>query len=1016
MTTTLSTPVDAAFAAEGPDGGTPGALTPELKASLEQSMRNREAREALVEARRPHVEEWLTRFSDDGRDVILPLAVALKAPIVPKWSEVAETDWDYVEERLRADGNIGLLLGSSRRVCLDGDNAEATAAILAAGWHLHTVSPGSRNPLHGHAGGAHTLWRLPTWVPNFKLTGPTSAVLLENGAKIDVLAGPHQVVLPPSVVVTSEEGQPFHAGTYVKASEAGYCAPAQDGWLLEDAGDDLILPLWMLSDEILAYAPPGTEIGTPPPGMEPLAGTIGFWRPKASKARDGQADDELTQAVDAWPFLEKIAEAGVLGSFVGYDRCGDNCAMWLRAGSSSAKSITKHDCDEHGGRVQVWTTAFPNLPQGGYSAIDAYIGLTGGDIEADRGRVLAEQGLITPRVPAGVYASDFEDVAIELETRAAAGETTVPGPARAAGADVILVEVGADGLLQRAKRCREAAAAMTAGHRATVTKSGATFNSAQVLGALDPEVEDDTEEETEPEVQLDMTLHKYTGTPPRKGQLMEYPVPPVPAHVQSVEGATTTWRDVLPPIVNESTLQYVTHEWIFGATPGLSHVAAAADARGVTRWGMLGALLPRVAAKIPATVRLVPASGNLPEDVSATTAAGTSINVYSVLVGNSGSGKTDTMTAATSLIPGVRTLPPGTGEGVLKEFPRVSSEDGDAPVDGVPEISNGVADTESLMIESDEIDVFVGEMMRQGSKTTGWYRSMWMGGEVGNTASEADRRSCVAAHSYRFGILLGAQPDAVAPMFNETGKGTPQRFMWLPAQQSVPRGAYPERLQVPEVYWFNGNPLMIPASVQRSPVWVYPPAAAKEALKRARWAAATSDALASPRVADRAEAIANRHAVLQQLKISVLLAALDGLAQPQDTHWFVAEALMEVRRRSIHQLVEEADRVKAEGEHVKGTYAGLAHHAANAARDAARESHVARCAKTIMNALIRDAEKGLPPRTFAEAKKALSAAKGAGDFSDRKLYGTAALAMVLRDPAVANLGERVQFVGKPAAA
>lgn len=431
MTATVSTPVDTSDTSVAPDGGTPGALTPELKASMEQGMRNRDAREAMIETRRPHVEEWLTRFSDDGRDVILPLAVALKAPIVPKWSEVAETDWDYVEERLRADGNIGLLLGSSRRVCLDGDNAEATAAILAAGWHLHTVSPGSRNPLHGHAGGAHTLWRLPTWVPNYKLTGPTTAVLLENGATIDVLAGPHQVVLPPSVVVTSEEGQPFHAGTYVKASEAGYCAPAQDGWLLEDAGDDLILPLWMLSDEILAYAPPGTEIGTPPPGMEPLAGTIGFWRPKSSTSRDGQADDELTQAVDAWPFLEKIAEAGVLGSFVGYDRCGDNCAMWLRAGSSAAKSITKHDCDEHGGRVQVWTTAFPNLPQGGYSAIDAYIGLTGGDIEADRGRVLAEQGLITPKSmnfadALFIAAETFEDWADDVTK--CTGTVRVPDP------------------------------------------------------------------------------------------------------------------------------------------------------------------------------------------------------------------------------------------------------------------------------------------------------------------------------------------------------------------------------------------------------------------------------------------------------------------------------------------------------------------------------------------------------------------------------------------------------------
>ena len=52
-----------------------------------------------------------------------------------------------------------------------------------------------------------------------------------------------------------------------------------------------------------------------------------------------------------------------------------------------------------------------------------------------------------------------------------------------------------------------------------------------------------------------------------------------------------------------------------------------------------------------------------------------------------------------------------------------------------------------------------------------------------------------------------------------------------------------------------------------------------------------------------AEAIANRHAVLQQLKIGVLLAALDGLSQPQDAHWHAAGAIMAVRRGSIEELV-----------------------------------------------------------------------------------------------------------------
>lgn len=416
---------------------TPAPTSPFPQAEWDRVAANRATREKAYAERAAEVDEWLDRFTDDGRDVLLPLASSLKAPIVEGWSKVTETDWDRVESRLRKDGNIGLLLGASRRVCWDGDNAAATEAILGGGYHLHSVSPGSLDPTHSHPGGAHTLWHLPMWVPNFKLTGPTTAVTLANGGVIDVLAGPHQVVLPPSVVITSAENAPLTTmGRYRKASEVGYCPPDRDGWLLEDRGEDLVLPLWCLSEELLAYAPPGTEIGTPPPGLEPLAGTIGFWREAERKPRDGESDDELTRAVDAWPFLEKIAAAGVEGRFVGYDRCGDNCAMWLRNGSTAPKSITKHDCDSHGGRVQVWTTAFPGLPKGGYSAIDAYIGLTGGDIERDRGRVLAEQGLITPRErdrPASITPEMFEADANAAESR---GDTTVAAALRRRAAQI----------------------------------------------------------------------------------------------------------------------------------------------------------------------------------------------------------------------------------------------------------------------------------------------------------------------------------------------------------------------------------------------------------------------------------------------------------------------------------------------------------------------------------------------------------------------------------------------------
>ncbi|ANO17381.1 hypothetical protein B9M85_01205 [Mycobacteroides abscessus] len=552
----------------------------------------------------------------------------------------------------------------------------------------------------------------------------------------------------------------------------------------------------------------------------------------------------------------------------------------------------------------------------------------------------------------------------------------------------------------------------------TAAPGGAQATADSDTGGDADDGDEDGDDDAPRERVLDKVVREYRGTSPVDGQLMRYPMPPVPDHVPAVQGARTEWRKVLPPIANRHTEKHVQHEWIFTATPGLSQVAAAADARAVARWGMLASLLPRVAAKIPATVRLIPSGAELADLPTGPTTQGTAINVYCVAVSPPSSGKTVSLIAASGLMPGVRTLPPGTGEGVLKEFPKVSPDGDDGDVsDGAPAFGAPGEDLSSLLLETDEIDVFVGEMMRQGSKTSGWYRSMWMGGEIGNTASGADRRSFIAAHTYRFGILLGAQPDALAPMFGETGRGTPQRFIWLPAQKSVKRGTYPERLQVAEVHWFNGNPSMIPdTGAPKAPVWVVPPAAAEEALLMDAIAGATANPTEAPSAADPAASIASNHATLNQLKISVLLATLDGLTQPQDVHWYCAGAIMAVRRAMIYDLVEESRKVRREAARVRGEENGLTQHAANAARDAQAGYHVQRCASTIIRALVRDMEQGLEPRTYREAIKALGGRKRRGaTHSDQQLYGETALAAVKADERVFDSGTHVHFIGGKAA-
>lgn len=1000
---------------------------------------------------------------------LMPLKRGIKKPSGTGWTVAAALTVDQAVQHVADGGNLGVNLGNSKMIAFDCEDQLATDAVVAAGFQLTVIpakaqyegilKPGLEDPDSGQPnrkrGGSHVWLWVPDGIDPAALSSEQSMQLkLPNGGTVDVLAGPRYVVAPPSALDLAYDRQYLPSAAGPLDLSTGQEPP--------NIG---VAPMWLF--DLTVPCPP--ELASLHGCLIPLV---------RQRVEQNARSIELSNQIDEVPWGEWLAGDPRLTLTGEIDGCG--CEIAHYQGASHGKSVTLHDGCEVGNGCHVWSgtmLAELGLPGDHLSRLDLAVALQGESrrvVAAGHGIQLGEErqelGSVRPsnydRLADHFASSDPERSAMyreaaEVMRRSAPtpeqrGETftsgQVLGAVRGVPASMLPASAQVDAAAQAVRVAQASAPAPTIGtltpteganalapETATPPQTGAkvypfpvappNFGSCTSSTAEDPDAPlvlpipawaepDDDPEPDEVEVEPDMVVRDFTGTPPAEGQIMQYPMPEIPSHVKPVQGGTTAMREVLPPLATQWTHAYVRYEWIWSATPGLSQVAAAADARGVIRWGMLGALLPRVAAKIPATVRLVPDTGTVPTSAGPTP-AGASINLYSVLVGQSGSGKTVTMNAAATLIPGVRTVPPGTGEGILKEFPRPFADEdggssaGSAVGDAAPPISNVApsGNPESLMLESDEIDIFVGEMMRQGSKTTGWYRSMWMGGEIGNTASEKERRSFVAAHSYRFGILLGAQPDAVAPLFGETGKGTPQRFMWMPAQLSIPRGEYLELLQVSDVPWF-GSPTMIPQRVLTSPVWVYPPRAATKEKEKDRWRAALSNPTASPRVADRAAAIANRHAVLQKLKLSVLLAALDGLVQPQSVHWFCAGAIMEVRREMIRLLVAEGDLVKAEGARDSGAYAGVARAAADAARETERERNVARCARCMADKLIEEAMAGKGPRSHSDVKKILSGKKHVGGYSDRQMYGPAALNKLLADTArFANTGTHVRYIG-----
>lgn len=934
-----------------------------------------------------------------------------KSPAYKKWPVAPAVTVQEAENHLARGGNLGVNLRLSNLVVLDAENSAATASLRAAGF-VPTVIPAKSlmkeplNPADDKRGGSHVWLRVPTGIDPYHLASDRIGIMLPGGGKIDVLAGPRFIVAPPSSLDAAPD-KTYSAGLHGALDSAVQC-------------DLDVAPLWLFDPNAAADATtPGLrpfERGCPA-DLEPLRGILVPDPPQVRVARDARSA-ELSSEIDSVSWDDWINADARMHPTAQHDTCG--CQIWYWHGASNEKSATLHEnCAEMGNGAHIWSGTMRrdlDVDALHLSRLDLAValrgggGLDGGERSRLRRSVAADVG-----IHLGAEPQDFDVVTPDYYRRLA--DTAEMFGDRAGAASYRSMAARMQRFIERDSL---EGRLLTGQHDAGSTVAGAVDNRSPgdipIVDAPAGVATDGAAERKSPyggrvRVVNNTTIRSFPGVPlddmplPRENEMHEYPMPDPPPEFTTVWGARTEMLQVLPPLANRALHRYVKHEWIFAATPGLSHVAAAADSHGVSRWGLLGALLPRIVARIPATVRLVPPDRSIP-DGDQPTAAGTSLNLYSVIIGPPSSGKSNTMGLAATLVPGVTTVPPGTGEGVLKKFPR--GDDGEGadqapaaplPGDNIPAVGSvgggGDRSPSAVLIESDEIDIFTAEMLRQGSKTLGLYRSMWMGGEVGNTTSDRERHSFVAAHTYRLGILLGAQPGTACKLFDETGKGTPQRFLWLPGHQTVTRGPqYPGLLATQPVYWFDGKPSMLPDSGgPRPPVWITPPAAAIKHmdLDRARaatanpfhpdglypqpsrpWARGGEDEDLTPEDdhlysdADRgrgksaAEAIANRHAVLQQLKIGVALAALDGLAQPQDAHWHAAGAIMAVRRGSIEELVELTEQQRETDLLQRGSDMGRMSTEARAAGEAHRLTRVENARAYLSDAAMTLTEMGQP--------------------------------------------------------
>jgi hypothetical protein len=210
----------------------------------------------------------------------------------------------------------------------------------------------------------------------------------------------------------------------------------------------------------------------------------------------------------------------------------------------------------------------------------------------------------------------------------------------------------------------------------------------------------------------------------------------------------------------------------------------------------------------------------------------------------------------------------------------------------------------SAILSAPEIDTLTALKTRQASTLFPELRKAWMGEPLGFAYVDREKRLTIPRHSYRLCLITGIQPSNVAPILEDHTSGTPQRFLWLPADDP---GAPDERPDGPGTY---PNPLGTSPDRSRREMRVCETAQAEiDAARVNHLRGNTADAL-------------DGHALLARLKIAAGLAVLDGRTDAiTEEDWQLAglvHAVSDQTRQRVIDTLEQAkvrnNRARAEAE------------------------------------------------------------------------------------------------------
>ncbi|MCZ4560706.1 hypothetical protein O4160_07615 [Rhodococcus sp. IEGM 1401] len=205
--------------------------------------------------------------------------------------------------------------------------------------------------------------------------------------------------------------------------------------------------------------------------------------------------------------------------------------------------------------------------------------------------------------------------------------------------------------------------------------------------------------------------------------------------------------------------------------PILRHIHQCALARGVGPWTVLLNVLVNVTAHVaPGYTLPAIVGGRQP------------LNLIGIAVGGSGTSKDSSRAVANAAVvfaDDVPVAPLGSAQGIPKTYQRYvppkRALKGEPPEPGHIETITDRAIFTAMEVNS------VGALAESSNTLRDTIKQAWTGSELGYAYAGDDKRNILKAHSYRFSMIVGAQPSESNWLMSGEADGFPQRLVWLPA-------------------------------------------------------------------------------------------------------------------------------------------------------------------------------------------------------------------------------------------